>query len=187
VLGEQVPVLGCDSRFLHKCDLLLATWQPGIRVTELCYFRRKPLRTCANLCEPVARSVANLRKPVANPCELGASLSRRRTCPNLPESVANASRMRRKLSRIRRESARTESRTFANPSGICEYLRKITANSTRRCGVTSPVWMSRNVNYSARSYLVVPFPSALKALHVSCTRPEARVSESQLEVYAAVL
>ena len=29
MLGEQVPVLGCDSRFLHKCDLLLATWQPG--------------------------------------------------------------------------------------------------------------------------------------------------------------
>ena len=33
MLGEQVPVLGCDSRFLHKCDLLLATWQPGDLLT----------------------------------------------------------------------------------------------------------------------------------------------------------
>jgi hypothetical protein len=40
-------------------------------------------------------------------------------------------RMRRTLSRICPKSARTESRSFANPSRICEYLRKITANLTR--------------------------------------------------------
>eukprot|EP00966_Prymnesium_polylepis_P171412 3962739-Prymnesium_polylepis.1 len=48
--------------------------------------------------------------------------------------------MRRELSRIRRESAQTESRTSANPSRICEYLRlrQITANLARmRVGAVS--------------------------------------------------
>eukprot|EP00966_Prymnesium_polylepis_P080594 1867546-Prymnesium_polylepis.1 len=46
--------------------------------------------------------------------------------------------MRRELSRIRLESAGTESRTFANPSRICKCLRKITTNLTRmRVGTVS--------------------------------------------------
>eukprot|EP00966_Prymnesium_polylepis_P037654 874407-Prymnesium_polylepis.2 len=71
-----------------------------------------PAQTLANLCELVCEPVANpwrtCVKPVANRCELGANLLR-----------------------IRRESAKTKSRTFANPSRICEYLRKITVNLAR--------------------------------------------------------
>ena len=29
MLGEQVPVLGCDSRFLHKCDFDNGSVRPG--------------------------------------------------------------------------------------------------------------------------------------------------------------
>jgi hypothetical protein len=59
------------------------------------------LRICANCVEDFRESVANLREPS------------------------------RELSRMRRESAKLESRTFANVSRMCAYLCKIVVNMCR--------------------------------------------------------
>eukprot|EP00966_Prymnesium_polylepis_P199307 4618141-Prymnesium_polylepis.1 len=96
-----------------------------------------------------------------------------RTCANLPESVANALRMRRELSRIRRESARTESRTFAN------RIRRESANlsaqnhckfdaNARRCGGHSV-----SSDPDARALLACPPPHLV---HVLLTRRRRRGS-----------
>jgi hypothetical protein len=98
----------------------------------------------ANSARTFRESVANRREPVANLRELARTCANprmRRESANASPTCPNLSRMRRKLSRILRESVQTESRTSANPSRICEYLRKITANLARmrvggRCGVT---------------------------------------------------
>eukprot|EP00966_Prymnesium_polylepis_P256839 5932718-Prymnesium_polylepis.1 len=82
----------------------------ALRVTELCYIRRKPVRTCANA--------------VANPSRTFLLSQIRRELVRLCEPVANPSRTRRELARTRRELERT----CANPQ-----MRRESANASRTC------------------------------------------------------
>jgi hypothetical protein len=120
------------------------------------------VRICANLCEIVRtrrESVANLRKPVANPCELGA-----------------------KHSRIRRESARTR-RELARIRECVRRIRECVANFRESVANLREPSRERSQNISTISneslLSLTPQPPNMRAVHGWSQRDPSKTHETK--------